>query len=222
MPKFLSNFSKEVLKEIGKSELSKYFIWSGGTALAYWYLQHRKSFDLDFMSTDLFPDEFILSEIKKIANNLKTKKIEEQKIYNRYNFWFIKKETLKLEFIFYPFPNIRKTERLKEFGIKIDSLEDILTNKMHAVFERSEPKDVFDFYSIIKEKKIKFLTIFNWVNKKFGVEIDPVLFSSKVLEGADRLKEIKPMVIKKGLYKPENIRSFFEKEAQNYLKKKIH
>lgn len=222
MPKFLSDFQKEVLREIGKSELSKYFVWSGGTALSYHYLEHRKSFDLDFMSTDLFPDDFLLSEVRKIAHNFNIKKIEEQKIYNRHNFWLEKMEVLKLEFIFYPFPFIKKPKKLKEFGLKIDSIEDILTNKMHAVFERSEPKDIFDFYCIIKDKKIKFLNIFKWVNKKFGVEIDPVLFSGKILEGADRLKEIKPIITKKELCNSEKIKSFFEKEAQNYLKKKIH
>lgn len=222
MDRFLTDFQKKVLKELGKTNLAKFFIWSGGTALSYYYLQHRKSFDLDFMSTDLFPDEFILGEIKKIFQNLEIKKIEEQKIYNRHNFWLKKdNETLKLEFVFYPFPNIRKTQKLEEFNIKIDSIEDILTNKMHAIFERSEPKDVFDFYCILKKKKIKLKLVFNWVKKKFGVEIDPVLFAGKILEGADKLNKIKPLIAIKELYQPDKIKKYFEQEAQKYLKKKI-
>lgn len=221
MLEYLSNFQREILKEIGKSELSRYFVWSGGTALSYCYLQHRNSFDLDFMSIDLFPDDFMLAEIKKITKNAAVKKTEEQKIYNRHIFWLTKKETLKLEFVFYPFPNVKKPKMFKEFGIKVDSLEDILTNKAHAAFERTEPKDVFDFYSILKKKKVKFLTVFDWAKKKFGVEIDPVLFASKILEGAEKLSEIKPIVLKKDLYNPEKIKSFFEKEARHYLRKKI-
>lgn len=222
MDRFLTDFQKEVLREFGKTELVGSFIWSGGTALSYYYLQHRESFDLDFMSRDLFPDGFILGEIKRITNNLKIKEIEEQKIYNRHNFWLTKnKENLKLEFIFYPFPSIKKHKRLKEFNLKIDSIEDILTNKMHAVFERSEPKDVFDFYCIVKKEKIKPNQVFKWVKKKFGVEIDPVLFIGKVLEGADKLNEIKPLVLIKKLYKPDKIKEYFEEEAQEYLKKKI-
>jgi len=221
MNKFLTDFQKEVLKEIGNTELAKSFIWSGGTALSYYYLQHRESFDLDFMSTDLLPDEFILGEIKKIAKNLKIKEIEEQKIYNRHNFWLIKdKKTLKLEFVFYPFSSIRKSKKVEEFNIRIDSLEDILTNKMHAIFERSEPKDVFDFYCILNKKKISLNIIFNWVKKKFGVTIDPVIFMAKALEGADRLNEIKPLF--KSNYDLKEIKTLFEKQAQEYLKKKIH
>ena len=223
MDRFLTNFQKKVLKELSKTELTRYFVWSGGTALSCCYLQHRESFDLDFMSKDLFPDEFILGEIKKIADNLGIKKIEEQKIYNRHNFWLTKnKRTLKLEFIFYPFSNIKKPKRLKEFNLKVDSIEDILTNKMHSIFERSEPKDVFDFYCILKKEKIKFDLVFNWVEKKFKVEIDPVLFAGKVLEGADNLKKIKPLVITKELYQPDKIKEYFEEKAQKYLRKKIH
>lgn len=222
MLKLLNDFQRKALKEISKSSLNNIFIWSGGTALSYYYLQHRNSFDLDFMSTDLFPDEFMLGEIKKIADNLKIKKTEEQKLYNRHLFWLMGKETLKLEFVFYPFPFIKPPKKVKEFNLKIDSIEDILTNKAHASFERSEPKDIFDLYCILKKRKIDFLTIFSWVKRKFGVEIDPVLFSGKILEGVDNLKEIKPIIIKKELYNVEEIRSYFEKEAQKYLKKKIH
>jgi predicted nucleotidyltransferase component of viral defense system len=221
MLNLLSKFQQEVLKEVSNSEFGNLFVWSGGTALSYYYLQHRDSFDLDFMSQDLFPDDFMISEIKKIAEKLDVKKIEEQKSYNRFIFWITKNDTLKLEFVFYPFPHIKKPKIIKGFNIKIDSIEDILTNKVHAAFERSEPKDVFDLYCIFKNKEIDFAIVFEWVKKKFGVEIDPVLFSSKVFEGIDRLQEIKPIVFKKELYNPDKIKLYFQKEAEKYLKKNV-
>lgn len=122
---------------------------------------------------------------------------------------------------FYPFLDIRKSKRVKEFNIKINSIEDILTNKAHAIFERSEPKDVFDFYWILKKRKIKFPLVFRWVERKFGVETNPVLFVSKILEGVDRLDKIKPLILKKEFYIPSEIKNYFQKEAQNYLKRKI-
>ncbi len=220
--KVLTPFQKEALKEIGKSKLGSYFVWSGGTALAYQYLSHRKSQDLDFLSKDLLADDYLLSQIKKIAKSLKIKEIEEQKKFNRHQFWFKKnREVLKIEFVFYPFPKIKRPLKLKEFNIKIDAIEDMLANKTHTIFERAEAKDVFDLYCIFKKKKIKFLTILKWVKKKFGVEIDPVLLVSKILEGAARLNEIKPLIFKKEFYKPNKIKEYFEKEAQDYLKRKI-
>lgn len=222
MNNILTSFPKELLKEIGNSNLSKYFVWSGGTALSFYYLQHRKSFDLDFFSKELLPDDYFLIEIKKITANLKVKKIEEQKILNRHLFWFKKnKETIKVEFVFYPFPNVKKPDVIKEFNLKIDSLEDILTNKVHSVFERAEPKDVFDIYCILQKKKIKFSQMFKWVEKKFGIEIDPVLWSSKVLEVIENLAKMKPLILKKEIFQPNKIKNYFENEAYNYLRKKI-
>lgn len=222
MAKILSPFQKNFLKELGKSELSTFFIWSGGTALSYQYLSHRKSYDLDFLSNDLLPDDYLLTQIKKIAKNLKIKKIEEQKKFNRHEFWLKKdRETLRIEFVFYPFPNIKKPVILKEFNIKIDSIEDILTNKAHIIFERTEPKDVFDFYCILQKRKTNFLLILKWVKKKFGVEIDPVLLVSKILEGAGKLSEIRPLILKKEFYNSNKIKRFFESKAREYLKRKI-
>lgn len=220
--KILTDFQKGVLKEIGKSQLARFFVWSGGTALSFYYLQHRLSVDLDFMSQDLFRDESLLIELRKIAKVLDIKSIEEQKIFNRQEFWLKKnKETLKTEFVFYPFPFIKRPKRLKEFNIKIDSLEDMLTNKAHAAYERSEPKDIFDIYCILLTKKVSFLKIFKWVEKKFGVKIDPVLFTSNVLKGADRLEEIKPLILKRGFFKLSAIKDYFQREAEIYLKKRI-
>ena len=221
MPKTLTGFQRKVLKEIGESELSRFFIWSGGTALSYRYLHHRLSADLDFMSQDLFPDDYLLSQIKKIAKNLRIKKIEEQKKFNRHEFWFKKDiKILRIEFVFYPFLYIKKPQKIKEFNIKIDSIEDILTNKVHTVYERAEPKDIFDFYCILQTKKINFLKIFKWVEKKFGVEIDPVLFASKALQGVDSLNKIRPVILKKELFRSNKIKEYFQREAENYLKRK--
>ena len=218
----LTNFQKRALKEIGKSELSRFFVWSGGTALSFYYLQHRLSVDLDFMSQDLFRDEYLLTELRKITKNLGVKSIEEQKKLNRCEFWLKKdKEILRIEFVFYPFPRVRPPKKLKEFNIKIDSIEDMLTNKVHAAYERSEPKDIFDLYCILLIKKINFFRIFKLVEKKFGVRIDPVLFIGEVLRGAEKLEGIRPLILKKKLLKPSSIKAYFQKGAQIYLKKKI-
>jgi len=222
MPNILTVFQKEVLKKIGQSELSRFFVWSGGTALSARYLRHRLSVDLDFLSQDLLPDEYLLSQIRKIVKELRVRKIEEQKRFNRHEFWLRRgKETLKIEFVFYPFPYIKRPKKIQEFNLKLDSLEDILTNKAHAVYERAEPKDAFDFYCLLRVKKMDFLKVFRWVEKKFGVRIDPALFISELLKGADSLLGIKPLILNRKLFKPGVIKKYFQKEAEDYLKKKL-
>jgi predicted nucleotidyltransferase component of viral defense system len=216
----LTTFQKEVLREIGRSNLSKDFVWGGGTALAYQYLQHRLSQDLDFFSKDLFPDKYLLTELLKISKNLKIEKIEEYKKFNRHEFWIERdKKVLKIDFVFYPFPDIKNPKRNKEFNIKIDSIEDILTNKAHTIFERNEPKDVFDFYCILQKKKIKLSLVLRWVEKKFGVEIDPVLLNSKTLQGISKLDQIKPLILKKEFYNPKKMEKYFFAQSNEYLRK---
>lgn len=222
MSEILTSFQKKLLNQIGESELSDYFVWAGGTALSYQYLQHRLSNDLDFLSKELLPSEYLLSHLKDTAKKLNIDNIEEQKKYNRHLFWLKKnKKELKIEFVFYPFPSIKKEEEVAEFKIKVDSIEDILAGKFHAVFERAEPKDIFDIYCILQKKKIEFLKPIKWVKKKFGVKIDPVLLVSKILEGVIKIKKIEPLILEKELYNPKKIKEYFDKEAREYLEKKV-
>lgn len=218
----LTKFQKAVLKTIGQSDLARFFVWSGGTALSFFYLGHRLSVDLDFMSQDLFPDDYILVEIRKIAESLSIARIEERKYFNRHQFVLKRNnEVLKMEFIFYPFPSVKPPKKTKEFNIKVDSIEDIAINKVHAIYERSEPKDAFDLYWILKRRRIKFLSLFRQVEKKFGVRIDPVLFIGKTLKGIDSLDKITPLLLDKKLFKTQEIKNYFQKEAREYLRKQI-
>jgi len=78
----LNKFQQDLLKALGQSELAQLYTWGGGTALAYQF-KHRLSEDLDFFSLDLYPDEFILSEINKLKKELKISKIKAIKKQNR-------------------------------------------------------------------------------------------------------------------------------------------
>lgn len=222
MSEFLTGFQKQVLKEIGESELSDYFVWSGGTALSSQYLKHRKSEDLDFFSKELVPEDYLLIQVKKFTGDLEIDQLEQQRKFNRHQFWLNENGSqLKIEFVFYPFPFIEKPTSLEEFSLDLDSVKDILTNKTHAVFERSEPKDAFDIYCILKEEEIELSSPVEWVERKFEVEIDPVILVSKILEGVSDLSKIEPLVVKQSLFKPKRIGEYFEKQARESLRKHL-
>lgn len=222
MVAILKEFHEEVLKAVGESELNRFFTWSGGTALSYFYLQHRLSYDLDFMSKGLVPDQLLLLQIREIAKKAKCKLMREHTRFNRHEFWLKKgAHTLKIEFIFYPFLSIKQSKKIAEFNLKVDSLEDILTNKIHALYERLEPKDVFDIYCILQKSGFKFGTLFKWTEKKFGAQIDPVLWVSLALKAADKLADIKPLVLNKDDFSLKDIKKYLEGESHLYLAKKI-
>lgn len=222
MKNFLTPLQKKFLSSFQKSDLNKHYYWSGGTALSYFYLQHRLSEDLDFFSNELFFDEYMATEFLKLKKAVGAAKMIEQKRLNRHQLFFeVKKEILKVEFVYYPFQTLGKQKTDRTTGVKIDSLKDIAVNKMHAVFERSEPKDIFDLYWIIQKGKFKFLGLFKWVEKKFGSNIDPAAFSAKILSNIVSLEKIKPLMLNNALLNAEKIKKFFEQQTLAFLRKRI-
>ena len=221
MAKILNQRQELALKLIGKSQLEKYFYWTGGTAL-FFYLHHRLSEDLDFMSEELLPDEFITKEISSISSEMRAKRVEHFKHFNRWQYFlfFPKAKQLKLEFVYYPFPKLDKCNQLKKYNIRIDSLKDIIVNKAHAIFERSEPKDIYDLYIIVRRKKMSLDQILKAVNKKFGVEIDPVIFMAKIMAGVKKNSQIKPLIIGE-IPSAKFLKDYFQKIANQYLRKEL-
>lgn len=210
----LTKFQKEVLKIMGKNEFFRNnFYWCGGTALSYCYLKHRLSEDSDFFSKDLFAQEVLLKKF----NELGLEKIGYFEKLNRQRFIVKRgKRNLQLEFVYFPFKPIGGLKLIKEFNIKINSLKDLAANKILAVYERHEPKDVFDIYFILHKKRFNLKKLLEDVNKKFGVEIDEADLAAKILRGVEELKKIKPLLLEeKDFYK--EIKDFFSEKASRYL-----
>lgn len=222
MKKILTPIQKKFLRAFQKSELSRHFYWTGGTLLASHYLHHRFSEDLDFFSDELFFDEYMATQFLGLKKATGAKKMSEIKRLNRQQLIFeYGRQQLKVEFVYFPFPVLEKHILLPEFKIAADSLKDLAANKLHACFERSEPKDIFDLYQIIKKERYVFMKLFSLVEKKFGVSFDPVTTVSKILKNIPTLQHLRPLVLNKNLLQPETIKEFFEEEGITFLKKKI-
>jgi predicted nucleotidyltransferase component of viral defense system len=216
----LNNFQKQILKALGQSELCKLYTWGGGTALAY-YFKHRLSEDLDFFSLNLYHDEVILTAINKIKKNLKISRIKALKKQNRYLFTLTKnKQNLKLEFIYFPFPALAKSRKVSEFNIKIDSILDLAANKLFALYERVEPKDVFDLYFLFNHKKYSLNFLIKKIDKKFGVEIDKITLHSQAKKALSKIDSLKPQLAQKINFKNmgKYIDKVFQQNTKTYLK----
>jgi predicted nucleotidyltransferase component of viral defense system len=222
MKTLLNAVQKKFLAVFQKSELAKYFYWSGGTLLAEEYLYHRLSEDLDFFSDRLFFDEYMAAQIAELRQKTGAKRVREVKRLNRQQFIFeYGKRQLKVEFVYFPFERLDKRQHSKHWKISIDSLRDIAANKTHAAFERNEPKDVFDLYWIMKRGRFSLLQCVKFVENKLGVKIDPVALIAKLIDALPFLQNLTPLMIHKNLFQPEKMQKYFEKEALVYLKKKI-
>lgn len=192
----LSNLQKELLKFIGSNRFGKNFYWTGGTLLSYQYLHHRGSVDLDFFSDDLFADE----EYLKFADSFKKEigvESAEMSLKNNRRIFLLKRgrENVKLELVFFPFPAIERRKKNKEFDLRVDSLADIMVNKILSTYQRNEVKDVYDLFLYLNRRpKYKLSKLIDLVEKKFSVKIEPTLLLAKIMELSEDIGLIKPLL----------------------------
>lgn len=158
------------------------FYLTGGTALAEFYLRHRRSEDLDFFTDEPVGKEEVVRFIDKVENKLKLPKFRYEKIHDRHGFILEHGKTaLKLEFVYYNFPASQKRRRVR--GLLVDSLKDIAANKLFAATDRREPKDLVDLAFIFQEKLAPRATV-RAVEKKFGIKIGKLMLADLYNRGA--------------------------------------
>jgi predicted nucleotidyltransferase component of viral defense system len=208
----LSKLQQDTLLFFGKNSFGQNFYWTGGTALAYCYLCHRYSVDLDFFSHNLFNDDEYLIFVNQLKRNLNASKITLTKQYNR-RLYMIRGNaaTLKLELVYFPFPGLERRKRSQDFFLKIDSLTDIMVNKVLSTYQRDEAKDVYDlFYYLNHQPKYRLFGLIKLVEKKFGIAIEPTLFLAKANELSAKLSSLQLLLLKKEKNLSLKAKSFFQ------------
>lgn len=214
--RILTKTQESFLRHVGENTfLIKNFYLTGGTALAVFYLHHRYSEDLDFFSEKEFDLLEINVFLKSIRQKLGISKIDFQQSFNR-NLFFLhtKRDILKIEFTYFPFPRIEIGAR--EFGIRIDSLLDIATNKLFSIYQRTQARDYIDLYCILRKKHYTIQGLLRKAKEKFEWYIDPLQLGTQFVKAQDA--EDFPRMIAK--VSPKELQSFFLTEAKK-LKKDI-
>lgn len=217
----LTLLQKKVLDLFAKSSSRDKFYWTGGTLLSTRYLHHRLSNDLDFFTDDPFTYNQIIGFIQKLKKELKLPKVEEKKIHDRHEFILHNKGKLRLEFVQYEHPNLKTREQWK--GIIIDSLDDIAANKLMSLFDRNDPKDLFDLYFLLTKKNYTIEKLVKLVEKKFGVRFEKSGVLSEFHKSIKELDNLKPVILAKS-QKEKNriikqIQEYFSDLSNQYLKR---
>lgn len=212
----LDNNQEVLLGELGKNAfLTQHFYLTGGTALAAFYLGHRHSEDLDFFSEqefDILPINVLLESLRE---KLHISKIDYQQSFNRNLFFLsIRKNVVKLECTYFPFPRIEKGK--EEYGIQIDSLLDIAVNKLFSIYQRNQARDYIDLYLICKEKGFAIPELIQKAKQKFDWHIDLLQLGTQFIKTQEAV-EYPRMIVD---IKPEDWQGFFIEEAKK-LKEKI-
>lgn len=221
----LTEGQKIALSLFAHSPLADKFYWSGGTLLAYQYLKHRYSEDLDFFSNQ----QFSFDEVNQFIQTLKIKagfnNVEYQKIFDRHQFLLDGKKGLKIEFVYYNHTKIPVGKKQRVLGVWADSLPDLAANKTLAYFDRHEPKDLFDIYFLLTKGGFSVNQLLHLVTNKFGVKLHESLFWSEPFKTIGLLSKIKPLMMEKdGKRKQQllkDIERFFKEKSAQYLRKNL-
>ena len=201
-------------------KITQKFYWTGGTVLSEFYLHHRLSEDIDlFCENEEVGQELIEIFLRKNASVLKVKEMRRSQFLGLFSYQLVysDKESLKVDFNYYPFPRIEKGVKYK--NIEIDSLRDIAVNKVHTIATRPRSRDFIDIYFILNKEKYNFDKLLMDAKVKFDWHIDPLDLGSQLMKARD-VKDY-PRMIKE--INHQKWQDFFLKEArklgENIIKK---
>lgn len=208
----LTKHQKDFLTYFASQQsLVENFYFTGGTALAEYYLQHRKSEDLDFFSLKELSATDLTPLIKKSQKTLQYKTFEYQQIFNRNLFFlkFSKSDQLKLEFTYFPFTQVERPKNINE--IKVDSLKDIAVNKLFTIYQRPRGRDFFDLELIMEKTDWTIQELKKLARIKFDSHIDPLMLGKQLSMVKEKLDD--PILSSK-IHKRNQIIDRFIQEAK--------
>lgn len=163
----LTPFQKRILAAIGRSDLAPSFYLTGGTALAVYHLQHRYSEDLDFFADMREAMTGVTALVSEIARDLNAQ-IQFTRTFPTFVETFLTGqdgEQIKIDFAFDTPFRLQPTATDPAYGIRVDSLIDMASNKLAALFGRTESKDFVDVYFICQEL-MPFATLYEQASQK--------------------------------------------------------
>lgn len=183
------------------------FYFTGGTALSYFYLQHRYSEDLDFFSLSRFNNQILLSIVKTWSDKLGfTYQSRFEEVVYIFNLNFNEKINVKVDFGYYPYQRIEKGKEYE--GFMIDSMIDIAVNKLVSINQRNNIKDYVDLYFLLKNFSI--YDLMEGLKIKFKMKTDPWLVASDFLKIED-FDVLPRMIIRLEM---DDLKKFFRQKAK--------
>mgnify|MGYP001619327431 CR=1 FL=1 len=157
----------EILKLFFGSNFGKQFFLTGGTGLSAFYLAHRDSKDFDFFSIDQFDNQQIRVVIDEIAQKMDCEILSKVTSDTYHEIYLENKQDEWIQRIDIVKEQPKRFGKIVEVdGIRVDSLENIGSNKITAIFGRLEIKDYIDLYSILTNTNLTFGELFAQARQK--------------------------------------------------------
>jgi predicted nucleotidyltransferase component of viral defense system len=150
----LSGVQRRTVSSISELPDAKHFYLTGGTALAEFYLGHRKSYDLDLFTAEsglvlpfsrmaedhLRKESLIVGATRRFASFVEFEVSE-------------KDESTRVQFAL-DAPFRLDAPVLSELGLWINDYQDLIGDKLQAYFGRTEARDAVDLFFILKMESL--------------------------------------------------------------------
>lgn len=149
----LTSLQKKILLEVTDLPDQEAFYLSGGTALAAFYLKHRRSHDLDFFT---HVEELILPFSQKLEASLKKEGLQVERLRGFHSLVelvaSLENESTSIHLALDSPFRFEVPLDVEGFpGVKVDSLTDMAANKLLALFGRAALRDFIDVYFLVQE-----------------------------------------------------------------------
>lgn len=149
----ISSVQEAILRKFGDVPESHQFYLTGGTALSLFYLKHRRSHDLDFFTAT---EELVEPFSRHLEETLRTAGMQVQRQRGLHSFVELVAQhqgdstiihlAQDAAFRFEPTRTFPEYPRLQ-----VDTLTDIASNKLLALFGRAALRDFIDVYVLITQ-----------------------------------------------------------------------
>jgi len=192
----------QFLEEFFSGRFAQDFYLTGGTALARFYFHHRESEDLDLFTQNQEIDFAAVNiHMEGIIRKLGLKTVN-QVVTNTYLQFIVENEAgqrLKVDLV--KDVPVRFGDVEARGKIRLDCLENIGSNKVLAVFGRTDHKDFVDLYYILQETSLTFEYLIGLAKKKdLGLSEFYLANSIDQIQGVVRMPVLlKPLNTKKYL-----------------------
>jgi len=205
----LSPERQEVFREL--KHFSKNFVLAGGTAIML-QIGHRLSYDFDCFSIRPLSSN-LLRQVKKIFGLFITPRIRTSE-----QITFPTKNGVEITFVYHPYKLLQKP--IHTDSISVVSLDDLAANKAYTIGRRGVWRDYIDLFFFLKWNIYSMEKIIAFAQKKFKGEFNEKLFLEQLVYFDD--VNIVPIDFIKESYKEKEIKSFLEKQVEEYIRKRLY
>jgi hypothetical protein len=151
----LTVLQRDMLEVVAGLPDQKDFYLTGGTALAEFYLGHRVSYDFDLFTAE---GDLIVpfSHQLEAASARAGLRVSVTRRFATFVEFLATKaeETLRVDLAL-DTPFRFEPPVLSEYGIRVNSLRDLRSDKVLAYYGRAEPRDAVDLYFILQQEQLE-------------------------------------------------------------------